>query len=535
MSEMIYNPLEEYNRKFKNLHEENTSKYFEELVRKSQVDVEENRKTVKKYAELSDNLLKARKKLNFWRVMRVLMIITIVLIPLVIIKITPKIKSLRKRSEDLSNEIAATMTLAQNQMRPLNLLFTDEDALRIIENTIPNISFSQNFSVAQESDMTVNYDFLDNNDCERSTEDILAGKFNGNPFLLESMLFHRMGVETYHGYKVIHWVETYHDSDGKTHTKVRTQTLHATVTKPKPFYDKKVVLNYCAQGAPDLSFTRDATHLERKSEKEIEKYIKKGEKKLKKKTDKAIKQNKDFVSMSNSDFEVLFDALDRTNEVQFRTLFTPLAQTNMVDLIRSQTSYGDDFDFIKRKRTNTIITQHSQGRPIILNTREYFSYSFDTVKSNFTGKNADYFKSLYFNFAPIWAIPVYQEKPVHSLAPIQNQAQKYSYKEYETLVNKADPRLVVHPQTKTQAILKTSFIKPENGSDKICVSAFSYDIIKNLDFVPVHGDDGRWHNVPVEWDEYIPLEISNDFFVSAYDAVNNKNVIAHRNNLCIFD
>ena len=62
-------------------------------------------------------------------------------------------------------------------------------------------------------------------------------------------------------------------------------------------------------------------------------------KKDEKKTDKAIKGNGDFMSMSNTDFEVLFDALDRTHEVQFRTLFTPLAQNNMVD--RNSTSYLD--------------------------------------------------------------------------------------------------------------------------------------------------------------------------------------------------
>jgi hypothetical protein len=93
--------------------------------------------------------------------------------------------------------------------------------------------------------------------------------------------------------------------------------------------------------------------------------------------------------MSNSDFEVLFDALDRNNEVQFRTLFTPLAQTNMVELIRSSSGYGDDFNFIKQNRTNKIVTQHSQGRVINLLASAYFSYSFDIIKENFINKNTE--------------------------------------------------------------------------------------------------------------------------------------------------
>ena len=185
-----------------------------------------------------------------------------------------------------------------------------------------------------------------------------------------------MGTEDYHGYKTIRWTETYRDSDGKLRTRTVSETLHAVVTKPKPFFNTQVVLNYCTQGGPELSFSRDATHLEQKSERAIEKIVKRGEKKLKKKTDKAISQNSDFMSMSNSEFEVLFDALNRDNEVQFRTLFTPLAQTNMVDLILSKVGYGDDFNFIKSKRTNKIISNHSQDRVINLLPEYYFSYSF---------------------------------------------------------------------------------------------------------------------------------------------------------------
>ena len=535
MNSMIYNPLEEFDAKFKKLHLDNTKKYLEELVRQSGVNIEANRQTVKEHNELKENLSKIKKKFNLWRFLRVLMIISLVLIPLVIIKITPKIKALRSEIEEADKKIEELFALAQRQMAPLNSLFTDRDALKIIESTIPMLSFAPCFSVDQEMNMVINYDFNDHNNGEQSTVDVLAGHYNENPFLFENKLIHKMGVEIYHGYKTIRWTETYRGSDGKTHTRTRSETLHATVTKPKPFYSTQVTLNYCAQGGPELSFTRDATHLERKSEKEIDRYVKKGEKKLKKMTDKAIKQNKDFVSMSNSDFEVLFDALDRTNEVQFRTLFTPLAQTNMVDLIRSQSGYGDDFNFIKQNRTNRIVSQHSQGRVITLLPSAYFSYSFDIIKENFISKNIDYFKAVYFDFAPLWAIPIYQERPVHSLKPIPEYSQKYSYKECEALSNKVSAEYIVHPKTKTHAILKSSFVNSKNDIDEICICAYSYDIIPRVDFIPVHGGDGRWHDVPVPWDDYIPLEATNNFFVATSDLAQNKNIIAQRNNICIFN
>jgi hypothetical protein len=329
------------------------------------------------------------------------------------------------------------------------------------------------------------------------------------------------------------WTETYRDSQGRLQRRTRTQTLHATVTKPKPFYSTQVVLRYCAQGGPDLSFTRDATHLDQKSERAIERYVKKGERKLKRMTDKAMKENDDFTSMSNTEFEVLFDALDRTDEVQFRTLFTPLAQTNMVSLLLSQTGYGDDFNFIKEKRTNTIISKHSQGRVINLFPGEYTSYSYDIIQQNFVNKNTDYFKAVYFDFAPLLAIPVYQERPVHSLKPIPDYNRLTAQKEGEALANMVPEEYIVHPATKTPAILKSSFVGSKNNADEVCITAYSYDIEGRVDLVPMLGGDGKLHAVPVHWDLYLPLEAKNHFYI-AENGIKDRTLFAKRNGLGIY-
>jgi hypothetical protein len=206
----------------------------------------------------------------------------------------------------------------------------------------------------------------------------------------------------------------------------------------------------------------------------------------------------------------------------------------MVDLLLSKVGYGDDFHFLKRNRTNCIISNHSQGRPINLLPGNYISYSFDIIKENFTGKNAAFFKSVYFDFAPLLAIPIYQERPVHSLKPIPDYSQLYSLKESEALANAVDRKYVVHPNTKTQAILKSSYVCSNGDVDTTCITAYSYDIAKRVDFVSMHGGDGRWHNVPVEWDEYLPLEESTQFCISTNEAAGDETVIARRNGLCIF-
>ena len=535
MDSVIFNPMEEFDSKYKAKHLEHTTRFFDSLVKQSGVDIEQNRKTVALYEQHCERLAELRKKLTWLRFFRVLMCITLVLIPLVILKLNPRIRTLKSEIEEADKRDDELLQQAQRQMEPLSRLFSDRDSLTLIESTLPSLKFEPCLSVRQEADMKINYDFDGDSDIEESTIDVLAGSYNDNPFLFENKLIHTMGTETYHGYRTIHWTETYRDSNGHLRTRTRSQTLHATVTKPKPFYSTRVVLNYCSQGGPDLSFSRDATNLDEKNERQIDRYVRRGERRLKRKTDRAISDGGDFMSMSNTDFEVLFDALDRNNEVQFRTLFTPLAQTNMVDLLLSKTGYGDDFNFVKCKRTNRIISEHSQGRDMILQAESYRSHSYDVIRSNFIDKNTEFFKAVYFDFAPLWAIPMYQERPVHSLKPIPDYTQLYSLKESEALANLLDARQVVHPHTKTQAILKASFVSSRGGVDKTKVTAYSYDIIGRVDIIPVLGGDGRFHNVSVRWDDYIPLVSRNDFYIADADSAADKPVMARRNGLCIYD
>lgn len=534
MVSVIFKPLEEYENKLRAGHSDITDSFFEKLVTQSGVNIAENRETVKLYNEYIENSAKLKKKLSWLKFLRVVMCITLVLIPIVIWKTTPKIKGLRTELENIDQRADELLSKAYSQMLPLNSLFTDRDALNLIESAIPLLSFDDCFSAKQEEDMKINYDFCDFDNDEQSTLDVLAGQYNDNPFLFENKLIHTMGTEVYHGYKTISWTETYRDSNGNLRTRTRTQTLHATLTKPKPFYRTQVVLSYCSQGGPDLNFSRSPAHHERKNEREIERLIKRGEKKLQKMDDKAVAQNRDFTSMSNSDFEVLFNTLDRTNEVQFRTLFTPLAQTNIVSLLLSKTGYGDDFHFIKSKRTNKIVSEHSQGRLINLLPEHYTSYSYDIIKENFITKNKEFFRAVYFDFAPLLAIPIFQERPVHSLQPIPQYSQLYSLKECEALANTVDASYVVHPSSKTQAILKSEFVGSHNNIDETCITAHSYDIEQRLDFVPMLGGDGNYHNVPVYWDEYLPLTARNNFYVSSNETAKNKSVIAKRNGLSIF-
>ena len=89
MNAVIYEPLSEFKEKLQSAHAEKTQTFFRGLVEQSGVDIDKNRETVQMYNEYKENLIKLKKKLNWWRFLRVLMCISIVLIPLVVLKTTP--------------------------------------------------------------------------------------------------------------------------------------------------------------------------------------------------------------------------------------------------------------------------------------------------------------------------------------------------------------------------------------------------------------------------------------------------------------
>ena len=93
---------------------------------------------------------------------------------------------------------------------------------------------------------------------------------------------------------------------------------------------------------------------------------------------------------------------------------------------------------------------------------------------------------------------------------------------------------MVHPNTKTQAILKPTFVGSADGVDETCITAYSYDIEKRVDIVSVRGGDGNYHAVPVEWDEYIPLEAHTNFYITTEELAREKDVIARHNGVCIY-
>ncbi len=209
--------------------------------------------------------------------------------------------------------------------------------------------------------------------------------------------------------------------------------------------------------------------------------------------------------MGNEEFDVLFGALDRDNEVQFRLLFTPLAQKNLLALIKDADGYGDDFTMVKSGCLNYISSQHSSDWDPDTDGAQFYSYSHDIARQNFINFNVAYFRSLYFDFAPLLSIPLYQQQKPHEYIYKDFYDRNYTRHETEYAVNNMNVAAFAPPEAKTTTILKTHFMATEGKSDKVCVTAYSYRTVDRVDFIPVLGGDGNFHNVPVPWVEYIPI------------------------------
>ncbi len=541
MDTAILEPLDFYEKQVKQKHRENSQAYFNELLEKSGVDVEENKRTVEAYNEQVKLVGEWNKKISGKKILRAfLIVLSIVSVGLVLgglgasemsikvlllglgtvfflfslIVIFAKINKVLKNlavalaaEEEKANEL---MKKAQEQTFPLIRLFDDEDIMRLAEKTMPQLQFDQQFTPQRLADFEQNYDYIDLVGENASVLDSLSGKLFGNPFLFERYLEQKEGSETYFGSLEIEWVTIEKNYNDELVEKHHRQTLRASVEKPKPYYFFRTALNYGHHGAPDLNFSRDAGHVERLTEKALQHKISSGEKQLQKQARKAMKHGEDFTEMTNAKFDVLFNATDRDHEQQFRMLFTPLAQTNMVNLLCSKVGTGDDFLFVKRGKLNVLSAEHAADWDMNISMMQYCSHDIRECREKFLSANDRFLREVYYSFAPLLAIPLYQQPPVSSLQDLPETHSKYTRAECEILAWRIGAKHFAHEDTVTDVILKAGTPRIDEELDTVNITAYSFAGIERVDFVSVKGDDGEYHNVPVPWIEYIPVEKTSE-------------------------
>ncbi len=552
----LLNPISYYNSSLKNVHNENVIKMFDDLVKKSGVNVEENRNTIKEIKNLNNkldiinNALTKNKSIKTFLIIIDVLIwlsalftlylyindgslpiyvsislfalaifLTVYFIYIIKKKINKLIETKTKEKEELVKKIDELTSLSWRQMSKLNSSYDDYISLELCNQTTPLIKLDHHFTPARFCKLKDQYGFKENDSKFSSTVFVQSGTILGNPFVILKDHVQEWINKTYTGSIVIHWTTTSRDSNGNLHTNHHTQTLTASVVKPFPNYYYTTKLVYANDAAPNLSFSRMPTELSTiEDEKKLERKINKAAKKLDKKAEKDLTDDDpttNYQRFADNDFEVLFGGTDRDNELEFRLLFTPLAQKNEIELIKSKEPYGDDFQFVKRKCLNYIQTMHSQNFDYSASPSHYISNDIDEAKSKFVTYNNTYFKSLYFDFAPLLCIPLYQQHKAREYIYNNSYPANMTSYEHETIANRFNAKLFKHKDSDTNAILKTSFTGKTKETDEVSVKAYTYKAEKRVDFINKLGGDGCVHTIPVEYYVYLPLENERNITVKS--------------------
>lgn len=519
----LLEPLNGYNNKYKNEFVQNAYKYFDELIQNAGVDVEANRRTIADIKLKNEEIANVEKKIRklkrkrFW--LFVLGIITIIGWIFVIFyckkNINPVIRNSEEYLRDLISQRDALIAVAKAQMAPANQRFDWNIPAKLTEMTIPLIQMDQYFDGKKYEYLHRKYG-LNDEDENISSVFIQSGSILGNPFLLCKDFNTEMRKKAYSNSITIHWTTYVRTKDG-TRAVHHTQTLTATIYEPAPVYWYQTYLVYGNDAAPNLTFSRYPTDVENMTEKQIEKMVKKTAKKLNKKETKSYLDNDDktnYQRFGNDEFEAIFGGTDRNNELEFNLLFTPLAQKNLLTLMKTKEPYGDDFAFIKDKGLNYIQTEHDQYIDYYINPAVFFGYDHDLMRENFVKINSKWFKSFYFDMAPLMCVPLYQQHKTTEYIYEEDILANLSPYECEMMANKFDPRELKPEDAITPSIYKTHHVKTNGFNDLVAVTAHAYRGERRVTYVSKIGGDGRSHTIPVHWIEYFPVEKTTNMMVN---------------------
>lgn len=533
MIEDIHEPVENYKSFFKDAHARNTTALFEDLVKKSAVDETANIQTIKELRELELKVNNESSLSRNWRILRgvtiALLVVSICFVLIqysywwliglalafgpLIYKLNKIIAEVKSRLAVLENQRDAKRDEAWQQMTSLNQLYDWDIVTKLVQQTVPRIALDAYFTNGRLAELRDTFGLNDKfNHNERSIIFSHSGVLNGNPFVMARTQDHWMGEKTYHGSLNISWTEWETDSKGNRRTVTKHETLRASVTKPFPNYGNRTFIIYGNEAAPDLSFSRSPSSLSKLEDGFINNWRKKRAENALEKKSRDLKNN--FTVMSNREFDSLFAASDRDHEVQFRLLFTPLAQQEMLNLLQDKgVGYGDDFEFVKQNMINIVEPDHMMSIDISGNPEMFHAYELAHARKFFNDYHNNLFKSFFFGMAPILTIPLYQQHRSHADIYKDVYASKSCFWEHEAIANHFGEKTFQHPNCITNSILKTQSKTESDGTQTVSVTASGYSGKDRVDYVSVHGGDGHNHEVRVDWVEYLDVQRESNIVV----------------------
>lgn len=537
----LLEPSQFYKMRLKDAFHDNAVKFFEDMDKEAGIDVSANQTacaTFYKEDKVVQELAKKQKRAKVLKILSIIFGIILILaggvfilirneafdgnttIPIVIavllmcagvgLFVNAIIKS--KKGKTIASQMNEHQLKADNAkaeayatMAPLNNMYEWNMAANLMTQTTPLIQLDQVFDGRKFEMLHDKFGYGEDNSTNTSMLYVQSGSILGNPFVFEKNMCQTMRNHRYTGTRVVSYTVTERDSDGKLVTRTVNETLTAYVDKPEPAYYKDTTLIYANDAAPKLCFSRRPTGINSMNEKQVEKYVKEFDKKLDKLTSKSIDKGGSFTRLANEEFEALFNALDRNNETEFRLLFTPLAQQNMVKLLKEkEIGYGDDFSFKKENKLNFVNCNHMQQTTCLDRSPEsLMCFDYKLAKDTFVNYCDEYLKNVFFNFAPLLSIPLYQQNKTIDYIYRDTFKHNITKAEAESAANAHDPDLFAHKDTRSEGvILKSDFVKTDGKSDICNITAYSFRGDDRVEMVPVMARNGKYYDVAVNWIEY---------------------------------
>lgn len=434
----------------------------------------------------------------------ILYIVAVVLI--MVCLVMPSLQLFNRRLTALGEIVDRLKEEAREAIAPFYRCLGGDVVLRLIERVLPGVAFD-NFLSQDRVEM-----------CERiggcaftsfvkdkSMVASYCGCFFGYPFICYNAKRFYWGEKVYTGTKLITWTTRERDGNGRMRTVFHSQTLVASVRKPYPCFEEEKRFLFAHPEAPNLSFSRTPSSIA--GETGIFANLKRRLRRRKlKKFEANLTDESNYTMVNNEEFEVLFNASNRDHEVEFRVLFTPLAQQQMVYLLNDRmVGYGDNFSYTKLGCLTVLDAEHLQRMNFRTDLHFTEEYDFDRVLNLYRREWAEFFRMIYFTFAPLYAIPAYQAPVPEEEIP---EALRVSRWEFEAMAHRMDCMYVLNPESQTENLFFAEEVAVQEGCAIAQMTALGFRGEERLDVQYVYGRDGNLHRVNVWWEEFSAVQRS---------------------------
>lgn len=517
--------IDYYNNQLININQKNIDDVFNnEILKNSSIDINANNETAKQIYDLDKRIAKDTKDRNLARGFMIFMrifgaiavVVGIVLIVMGALNTTDVVLIgsgvgticfgilifglswlVKKKYKQEALNVTTQQTerskqyeIALNQLANFKTHFYAYLTISIFEKTYPLIKFDKYFS----EDDYKNWTLWLQNDVNSSCLYCLSGNLNTNPFIILKTKKTAMYDHVYTG-SISVMVRRTRYVNNRSESYMASKVITATAANPAPKYWSETKLFYKNNAGEDLNFENNSAF------------------KNEKKANKFFKKNKDMEPMENAEFDKLFPC-HRSNETSFRTLFSLLAQEEMCKLLKVKS----DYLFTKNGTLNIIASPTFDDINLSTDYSRYDDeFDYEKIKNDFYESNKLFFSNIYFMFAPLLVIPLYQQYRYRQPLFEKKQAQLLSFYQNENIVNTHyDELLFAHEQSKTTNILKTKRVFENSLYEINEIIAYGYRTETRTVIVTVSDFEAGIVHVPVRVIDYFSVKKST-FMTNSYN------------------